>query len=233
MSFLKQIVLFSILSVTVSGIYAQQIKNRPEDVYGYDPLLYNGRYYNFFPPLNTGGTQYLISNRYETGSVTIRGVTYTDLMLNYDIYNQQLVLQYKSNSGAPTLIILSEAWLESFRFKELNFELITTQDTLKRIFQVLGTGHMRILYYWKKNLNLDSFLGSKNHVFSPARKEMYLSDRNKILIFRNNKTFLSLFGPDKRITVKEFVRSNNINIKKENDLRITELIDFCNSLYKK
>ncbi len=30
-----------------------------DDVYGSDPLLYNGRYYTFFPPPNTGGNQYL------------------------------------------------------------------------------------------------------------------------------------------------------------------------------
>ena len=42
-------------------------------------------------------------------------------MLNYDIYNQQLILKYKNNIGAANLIIISDAWLESFSFKGHKF----------------------------------------------------------------------------------------------------------------
>jgi hypothetical protein len=180
MTFISRIVLLIILLFTVSGVAAQQTSISTDEVYGSDPLLYNGKYYTFFPPLNTGGNQFLTDRQFEVGSVTIRGVTYTDLLLNYDIYNQQLILKYKNRTGATNLIIVSDAWLESFSFGGISFEMISTPDTLKRIFQVLGTGPNRILYYWKKNLSLDSFYGAKNHIFSVAKKEMNVFTGNQI-----------------------------------------------------
>ena len=233
MTFLFGTMISFFLFFNLSGISAQQSNIKVADVYGLDPSLYNGRHYTFFPPLNTGGNQYFSGVRFETGSATIRGVTYNELALNYDIYNQQLILEYKNNLGAPSLIIISDAWLESFSFKGLNFEIISSQDTLKRIYQVFGERPNRIFYFWKKILNLENFQGSKNHNFSSARKEMNVYTGNQILRYRNNKTFYSLFGSDKGIAIKDYLRKNRINVKKASDQKMTELILFCNTLYTK
>ncbi len=233
MTFLFRTVISFFLLFNLSGISAQQSSIVSDNVYGSDPSLYNGRHYTFFLPLNTGGNQYFFSPSFEIGSATIRSVTYNELSLNYDIYNQQLILQYKNNLGATSLIIISDAWLESFNFKGLNFEMISSQDTLERIYQVLGVGPNRILYYWGKKLNLDSFQGSKNHIFSAAMKEMNVYTGNKILRYQNNKIFYSLFDADKRIAIKEYLHKNNINVKKATDQTMTELIFYCNSLYAK
>ena len=214
----------------ISGIAAQQPGNGIDEIYGSDPLLYNGKYYTFYPPLNTGGTQYLVDRQFESGSVTLRGVTYPDLRLNYDIYNQQLILNYSSNTGANNLIIISDAWLEKFSFKGMNFELIQTQDTLKQIFQVIGSGSYQILYSWRKELDLDNFYGAKNHVFTPPRKEMNIITDNKILRFRNNKSFCILFDPEKKISVQGYLRRNGIKVRKADDKKMAELMDYCNNL---
>jgi peptidoglycan hydrolase-like protein with peptidoglycan-binding domain len=233
MKFLFRLILLFLFLITASGVTAQQNIFNTDEIYGSDPLLYNGRYYSFFPPLNTEGNQYLKDSRFEAGSVTIRGVTYPSLLLNYDIFNQHLVMQYKNSIGAANLIILSQAWLETFSFAGKDFELISTQDTLKRIFQVMGTGSNRILYYWTKDLKMDSFYGSKKHAFSVAGKEMNLFAGKKFLKYRNNKSFIYLFDPQTRNAVKEYLRMHKINVKKAVDQTMTELIYYCNTLYKK
>jgi hypothetical protein len=233
MTFVFRTVISFFLLFNLSGISAQQSGIGGDDVYGFDPSLYNGRSYTFFLPLSTGGNQYLSGRDFELGSATIRGVTYSDLALNYDIYNQHLILQYTNNLGARNLIVISDAWLESFSFKNLNFEMIPSQDTLKRIFQVLGAGPNRILYFWRKKLELDNIQGSKNYSFSAARKEMNVYIGNQILRFWNNKEFYSLFDSDKRITIKRYLRKNRINVKKATDQTMTGLIYYCNSLYTK
>ena len=233
MIYLFRTVISFFLLLNLSCISAQQSGINVDDVYGSDPSLYNGRHYTFFLPLNAGGSQYFSGRQFESGSATIRGVTYNGLVLNYDIYNQQLILQYKSNLGATGLIIISDAWLESFSFKDLNFEMISSPDTLKRIFQVLGTGPSRILYFWKKDLNLESFQGSTNHIFSASIKEMNVYTGNRILRYRNNNTFCSLFDSVKRNAVKVYLRKNNIKVKKATDQVMTGLICYCNSVYAK
>jgi hypothetical protein len=233
MGFKSRITSLFFLLITASNISAQQTSNIIDLVYGSDPLLINGKYYTFFPPLNTKGDQYFFSPHFEIGLATIRGITYTGLLLNYDIYNQQLILKYKNNIGADNLIIVSDAWLEKFSFKGIDFEMISMQDTLKQICQVLGTSANRILYYWDKDLNLDSFYGARNHEFSRARKEMSILTGKQIVSYWNNKSFCSVFGPERRTAVKEYLRRHNINVKKSIDQTMTELITYCNSLCAK
>jgi hypothetical protein len=233
MTLLFRIVISLLIIFNFSCIPAQQLTTGVDPVYGFDPSLYNGREYTFFPPLNTGGNQYFSGIDFESGSAIIRNVTYNALSLNYDIYNQQLILKYKNNLDVPTLIDLSDAWLEAFSIKGLNFEIISSQDTLKRIYQVLGVGPNRILYYWKKDLKLESNEGSKNYFFTDAKKEMNVYSDNRILRYWSNKTFCSLFMPEKKIALKEYLRKNKINVKKASDRLMTELILYCNTLYRK
>lgn len=233
MNSMQRVILLIIFLFAESGAAAQIYSTDVTKVYSSDPLLYNGRYYTFFPPLSTGGNQFLADRQFEVGSVTIRGVTYPDLLLNYDIYNQQLVLKYKNKAGGTDQIIVSDAWLESFSFRSKNFEMISIQDTVKRIFQVLGKGQNRIFYYWKKDLNVDNLNGAKNHIFSVARKEMNIFNGKQILKYGNNKSFYSLFKPEKRNVVKKYLHEHNINVKKAADQEITELLYFCNNLYEK
>jgi hypothetical protein len=230
MTLSERLVLLLFMLLSVSVVTAQKVSISTEKVYGYDPLLYNGRYYTFLPPLNTGGNQYFTGQQFENGSVTIRGISYSDLAINYDLYNQQLILKYRNRLGASTLIIVSDAWLESFSFRNMRFEVIAAQDSLKKIFQVLGNGPIKILYYWGKKLNLDDFLGAKNFVFTAPIKEMNLFFGGRILKYRNNRTFNSLFDPEKRTSVREYLNKNKVNVKKADDHTMTELIYFCNSI---
>jgi len=230
MTFLLRTVLFAYLLIAAAGVAAQQTNIINDEIYGSDPLLINGKYYTFFLPLNTGGNQFISGTQFDTGSVIIRGVTYTDLLLNYDIYNQQLILKYKNNIGADNLIILSDAWLEKFSFKGMDFEMISVQDTLKRIFQALGKGTSRILYYWTKDLKLDSFYGAKNHVFSDARRKMNILTGSQTMRYWNNRSFYSVFGNKRGLAIKEYMRKRKINVKRAVDQTMTELIYYCNSL---
>jgi hypothetical protein len=233
MSFLTRIFILSSLFFNLPILSAQNAVVNADNVYDSDPLLYNGKKYSYFVPLTTGGHQFFSDPQFETGSVTIRGVKYTGLLLNYDIYNQQLVLQYVNTLGAKNQIVLSEAWLESFSLKEIDFVQIRTQDSLKQIYQVIGKGQYRLLYKWKKELVMDGFVGSLNHTFTSPRKEMNLCSDDQIFQYTNNKTFYSLFDPGKKGRIIEYIRTNRINVKKSADSTMIRLVNFINTLSAK
>lgn len=230
MSFLARIFILSSLFFNLPILSAQNAVVDADDVYDSDPLLYNGKKYSYFVPLTTGGHQFLSGQQFESGSVTIRGVKYTDLFLNYDIYNQQLVLQYLNTLGARNQIVLSDAWLESFSLKEKKFELIRTPDSLKQIYQVIGSGQYRILYKWKKELVMDGFVGAINHTFTLPGREMNLLSDDQLYRYTNNKTFYSLFVPGRKEQIIEYIRNNRINVKKSDDSTINSLINYINTL---
>ena len=228
MNCFSKIILFLWFIIFSKVLSAQELL--PAEIQNSDPLLYNGKFYTFYPPLKSKGNQYFSDSEFKKGNLRLRGVVYSNQLINYDIFNQHLILRYELPSGAVNQIIVSDAWLESFNLNGIAFEILSVRDSLKKIYQVLGNGSYRIYYHWKKDLDLDGFHGSAIFVFSKPDKEMNLNTKSGILKYRNNKSFYSLFEPDKDILVKNYLRSHKLNVKKADDKSMSELISFCNTL---
>lgn len=214
----------------MTAAFAQVKVDNQDLIYGYDPLLYNGRVYAYFPKPGTAGTPYIFQDFDTKGSVTLRGVTYTNLSLNYDLYNQQLILNYKTVLGSPSLIELSLAWLETFEIKDLHFEIVTKSDTSRQIFQVLGSGSYQIRYLLFKALLPDSRTASRNYFFTETEKERFVLSGNKMTKYKNNRSFIAAFSPTQQDAIRKFIRKNKIKVKKASDFKMTELINYCNTL---
>lgn len=211
-------------------IFGQNFEGNRNHLYGYDPLLFNGKVYTFLPGPGTEGTPFLFDQFDVHGSVTLRGVVYPDVSINYDIYNQQLVLKYSNTVGSESRIELSKAWLETFEIEGMHFEILSKADTTKRIFQVLGNGPAKIAYYRWKNLLLDTRTSSRNHFFTDPILERYLVFGDKILKYKNNKTFIASFGTANQDLIKKYLRKQSIKVKRATDYQMTELINYCNTL---
>ena len=211
------------------GTYAQPSNDNPEKVYGLDPQLYNGKVYTYFVPASTQGTPFYNGADFVDGSVTIRGATYNNLLLKYDVFNQQLILHYKTIKGADNQLVCSEAWLETFNLGDTHFEMLSLADTVRQIFQVIGTGSKRVLYSWNKELALDNRFGATNYRFSVLKKKSYLLSGSVILKYNNNRSFVAQFDPAFRDELKKHLRKQKINVKHASDQVITALITYCNT----
>ncbi len=209
---------------------AQPSGKRGTDVFGLDPLLYNGRYYSYFPAAGTIGTPYLENSDFVEGTVTVRGVQFAGLSLNYDVYNQQLVLKYKDAIGAVSLIIISDAWLEGFSLGDMVFRVLQTSDTSKRIFRVTGSGPYYIMEYNSKTIALDNQMSARNYRFSNIKTARYLQTEAGLNPFTGNKSYLSLFIAEKQMLIRRYLRENRVRLRKCNDRELLGLINFCNKL---
>ncbi len=226
---LRFLLLLAIAMVSLPAT-SQVNSGNNDPVYGYDPLLYNGKIYNFLPMPGTEGTQYLFDTFDSLASITVRGVTYEHISLNYDIYNHLLILKYKNAVGSQSFIEISYAWLEKASLWGNKFETFTTPDSIKRLYQVLGDDDEKILYYFSKELLLEGLKGSKNHYFTSVKKNMFVLTNGRISLFKNNAGFIKSFSLKKQSFIKSFLRSSHINVRKANDLLLTDLINYCNSL---
>ncbi len=224
------IVLFVLAQIAPFISEAQNAHMQDDQIYGLNPQLYNGKYYSFFLPPDTKRTPFLKDSAFLKGSVTINNTRYDHLSLNYDIYNQQLILRYKTRVGNTQLIIISDAWLQSFTLGDKHFERIKVSDTSKRIFQVLGEGKTRILYYWRKNLALSNSYGATNFVFSKPVRKSFIQFGNTLMRYGNNKHFIRLFTPDIQAKIAKYLHRNRVNVKKSDDRTITRLIRYCNTI---
>jgi hypothetical protein len=227
---LFRLILLVLLTQMSKVAICQETGNKSDQVYSFDPLLYNGKVYYFFPRPGTIGTQYLLDSFDPQGSLTVRGVTYSDLTLNYDIYNQKLVLKYKNPIGSLNFIEISFAWLEKFEIGGKQFEILATVDTTKQIYQVIGTGQSRILFFLSKKLRIENLTESSDHFFARTQKEMYVFDVNKRVKYNNNRSFVRAFNQALHDPISKYIRKHKLKVQKANDMQMNELINYCNTL---
>jgi hypothetical protein len=222
-------IFFFIFFCLSGNTFSQQNYSGLEKVYGSDPLLYNGKKYDFFPPQGTLGHQYLVSNEPVIGGVTIKGITFKNIKLNYDIYNQELLLTYTDNEESSTLVQVSKAWLESFYLENRYFEKCSFEEET-RFYQVLGSDTLKVLYFWKKYFELDKSFGSKNFSFSAANKNMFVLKNGVLLSFKNKRSFIAIFEPERKTAIKAFLRNSRFKFKHADDTSMAGLIDYISNL---
>jgi hypothetical protein len=199
-------------------------------IYGLDPLLYNGRNYSFSLSNETIGHPFLHTQTYESGYVVIRNEKFEDILLNYDIYNQELILKYQDLHGADNLIKLSKAWLRSFYLNNNEFVSLETENGQERFFQVIGRDSLKILYHWEKKMSLSKEVGKSNYHFSEPGKVMYLFRNEVFYRFKNNNSFIEYFEPGQKDLIKIHLAQYKINVKKASDESMLNLINYCNHL---
>lgn len=198
--------------------------------YGSDPLLYNGVLYRYYVSPSTTGTQFFTGHDFSQGSVKVRGSLFDKLNLNYDVYNQQLVLLYNTSSGGIDKIVISKAWLEAFTIKDNSFEMHTMDDSISRIYRVLGDDTLKIFFYYTKDLVLGSGVSALNMQFTSLIRDSYLFNGKDLSQFQGNRSFVKLFDVADQQELRRFIRKNKINVKKADDHQMKSLLEYCNSL---
>jgi hypothetical protein len=227
-SLIRSLLLTSLI-IFSGKLISQDTFHEMDKVYGLDPLLYNGKKYSYFLPSGTGGNQFLASSAFVEGDMVIRGKGVKGVLLNYDIYNQKLLLQYADETGAFQIIEVSEAWLEHFSLGDMNFIYLAGNEQ-DRIYQALGDGPYRVLYYWRKSLKLSNSMGDGNYTFSPPVKTRYVLVNGELHPFRSKGSLIRIFDPAHKPAIKRYFHENGINPKKASDQAMTELINFIGNL---
>lgn len=216
---------FCLSAVAIS----QGVERNSIQVYGLDQTLYNGKRYNFTAPAGTTGNPFLNSPLFTVGKVKIKEKIYGNINLNYDIYNQQLLLQYSDGKRFLNIIEVSKAWLQSFSLGNRNFELLLLEQE-PRFYQVIGEGPIKILYYWRKTLELNNVVGATNFVFSKALRDSYLLKDGQIKPFKSKKNLVQIFPQWQQPLIKNYLRKNKINLKKASDPIMSALITYISNI---
>ncbi len=201
----------------------------PERSKSVDPVLINGTKYNFFPT-NIDGHQYLISQDFSAGSATINGKIFNNLLMNYDIYNQSIVLQFTNQKGSKQMLTMSDAWITGFSLLDKNFVCRKMEDGSKKIFQEIGTEKIKILYSWRKLMRLNSSSGK--YYFTKPGKDAFLLVNNTLKQFRGNRSFIKSFEEKHQNLIKKHMKKEGIRVSRLNDLQMLYLIEQCNIICK-
>lgn len=227
------LVFFCLFSET---IVSQGTFKELDKAYGLDPAVFNGRKYSYFLPSGTGGHQYLYSMEFVAGGMEIRGKGEEvkrgkgeEYLLNYDIYNQKVLLKFEDESQAVQIIEFPQDWLNSFSLGEVQFKIIQYEGQ-ERVFQALGHGKYQILFYWRKDLNLSNSTGYATYSFSSPIKTKYVWTGDHIRQFNSRGSFIKIFDPAFKTVINKYMKDKKINLKQASDQDLSDFIDFISTL---
>ena len=199
-----------------------------ERKYGSDADLVNGQKY-FYPYGRSEGAPFLFSEPREA-VIRVHEKEFDGQLVRYDIFNQQVVLDYQDVYGSITSLVLRNEWVESFRFESQLFKRMMGPEGKEAYFQVLVDGPISCVYSWSKDYLLNLNSGVQSYYFTEPLKESFLIIDQEFFPFRNNRTFLKAFESEKQKTIKQFMRQSKIKVKKSPDWQMRHLIEYCNSL---
>lgn len=199
-----------------------------ERKYGSDADLVNGEKY-FYPYNQSQGDPFFFSAP-RTAVITIQEKEFTGQKLRYDLFNQQLVLDYIDLYGATSSLVLRNEWIESFIIEALHFKRMQGPDGETGFFQVIIEGPVNCVYSWSKQYLLNLTSGEQNYYFTDPIKESFLVIGEQFYPYRNNRTFLKIFDSTNQKAIKLFLRQSKVRVIKASDSQMRHLIEYCNSL---
>ena len=224
---------YFILSVFVFYIFlpatAQDLKS-DISIYGLDPIVYNGKVYNYFPGVGVKGHQYFEQKDFNEGCISIRGAKYENVLINYDILNQDVILKYSDPQGSNRLISVSKAWLKQFSVSNEQFSILDTPEGEKLIVQTLNQGSIQLHIHWTKKLIAVITFIEENYVFDKKNSILFLSYKDNLQEFKSTKDILALLDKDAQQKVKKYLKVNKIKARTNSQDQLIKLLNYCNQL---
>lgn len=196
-----------------------------DNQYGPDPALANGVQYVGYDP-RIKGHQFLTSEDYTLGSISINGKTFKNQVLNLDIYKNKLILKLRDQFETTKLIELYAAFIDSFEFDGKQFKNISFTGLPQRFYQIIDHGNLKFAIYWRKEQHLVYTSKAEEYFSDPIRESYFLID-NIPNSFSNNKSFINLFSEKNKPLLNKFLKTNHINIKKANNQELKNILIFC------
>jgi hypothetical protein len=180
-SILKGSIIYIVLIVSWTASMGQGSQGNASDIYlqvyeatqsalRQDPVIQNGIYYTY-PYYNAVGYPFLDQKEFETGSVVFREKSYKELSINYDLFNQQLILS-RELDGVLQMNLMATQFVSGFYLKGKQFIKADFIGGDTEFFQVISeTGTISCYYSWYKerrevrdsgNRSIYSFIDQKS-----------------------------------------------------------------------
>lgn len=210
---------------------AQMLKDYQqfEKLYGLDQNLVNGvRYIPEYP--GSDGHPFLDDEHFSYGTIQIGPKSYSNVLIAYNVYKQNIIMQYTSFAGGPEMIILPNQHIQSFQLDLRKFEKLDPGAEGEKYYQVIDGGGLKCYYYWTKVLNRSTSPGGSFYNFSSLKRKFYLLKKGEVYSFKSKGSFIGLFESQYKKAIKSYFRENRIRMKLISDKKMIGLLKFCNEL---
>ncbi len=204
---------------------AETINYADYDTLKENQVLYNGRIWRNLHYM-IEGDQFLFSRSFLPGSIAMRGKTFNNIKLLYDIYNDEILIP--SNTGS--ILQLNKEMIDSFTvFHENRAFHFTKLSQNKPVgyLNVIYNGESALFIKYSKKIEKMADQG-KYDKFYELNQTYYLKD--SILYPISGKRDLKKILPAEKELINNFLRKNKFRISKQNPDSFIPLIRYLDEL---
>jgi hypothetical protein len=202
-----------------------ELKENFDHLNGPDYNLLNGRQY--YLPYSGISHPYFNTDRYRPGSLLLNGEAYDSVTINYDISDQQVILQYPGISGQNIKVVLNRELIDHFKIDGKTFRKMSFPETGSSFFQVVSSGDISCFLRWEKRLNRSSYSGNTSYKYSKQSREIYLQKGGQLYVVRSRSSFTGIFDEAYQEEIKGFLRREKIRFRNASDEKLGDLMNFC------
>jgi hypothetical protein len=230
------IFIINILSVTcfsgkcpanpiMPGLYTTQ-----EDTISDNQFFFNGRIWrNYYSRVVED--QFLFSKGFLPGTVVMRGKTYPNVMILYDIFKDEILTPYK-----PVGILqLNKEMVDSFSivFRNKKYSFTRMQDStasgLNGYFNVLYNGKTKLFVKYIKKIEKLEAIGENDKFYQLT--QIYLIRDSLIFPVAGKNDLIKVYSEDKK-AVRDFIKKNHLEISKDYPESFIPVLGFTDSMRK-
>ncbi len=228
----KKVISCMFLFLSISALKAQNPQMSPvsSDAAWYDQLLYSG--VEWHPAMQmAAGHEFFLTSEALSGTVTIDGITFKDVRLKYDIFNDGIIVLWKN--GSPIIIDSKKVDEFTIVYNGIPERFVNLRETYPGI-----SGFAEILYQGTSSVIARHIkVVSKNPAganYAEFREETkyYLVLNGSCFQVRNRSSFLDLMG-EYEIPVRKFIRQKNLYLSNSSPAGFINAAVFYDSLTAK
>jgi hypothetical protein len=202
-----------------------------EENYGADPVLVNGKYFEDIYR-NDLGHPYFSDDRFFPGYCIIHQKKFENLQLRYNIFDQSLVVSCSNGNNASVVFIPPDEFISEFSVDGQVFRKYIFPESKTAFYREMYVGkELKLLENWTKK-RYDSY-HNKTYLaykFSAEHKNYYVVIDHAAFQFKSKRSFVMLFEKENRKAILNFIREQDINFRKADPQKFSELGTFCDTI---
>ena len=191
-------------------------------------ILYNGKVWrNLYYYVK--GDQFLFSRNYLYGSLTINGKSFPDILIKYDIYNDEILTP--TNNGF--VLQLNKEMVDSFTldFENKTYRFLNSEgdsiSSIKGYVNVLYKGKSSLYVKYKNEIDLLAVDGKYDQFFQ-SHRIYFLKDGVDHQISRKNDLLKLL--EENKTQVKDFMKKNKLHVSKKSPESFIPVLQYYDSI---
>jgi hypothetical protein len=204
-----------------------------DNYFGKNLSIYTGKQYNDNYG-HIGDHQFFLDDYWEQGSVFFDGQFYDSIYLKFDIYNDELLVEYFSDKGLAMTLVLQKTMISGFQLQGHTFIKLQVDSaaTIKAGFYdqlFLGSN---LSLYARRQKEIVRTAGSNTLKDDFVQKDRYFLLKDGAYYPVKNRGSVVHVLEDHKKELKHFIKSNNLRFQTERDRDFTIVARYYESLFQ-